>query len=1141
MIWLTRLIIAAILGAFGYLIYFLSTTYNLFYAAFLGSLGAAFVIVIAVFITIGIYLFIDNHKKKIKDSSYRIIFFIALFVIGLAIRVGCALAVNAPQPNEDVVMFFGRGIQTLYFTIAGVGFEGQDIAVDSAKAVHQMWCTIGYFSSMLWLAASYIVIITAGISYGAYSFFLKLWFRIKGRSEYYIFTNLTEDTLALADSIHDEKNNKAYIIFAGNELEKFDNSNELHRKLRIRKYPYITTSKIQVLEEDSKFRFSSIFKLILGYRNKNRHNSVLIDLGLLTWRKLRSCSFHIFALGIDKDLKGLESENSDFIFDDIQGNLYHKTFYKRVIRNYILFENDNPYFRINYYVLTNNSTNHEFYTKNLRRVIVRFEKDIVEAQQEYRENHKFLSCLINKKIDNYQKKVTFERLRLLFKINVVNEASLAGQSLIKARHKIEKERIIVNNKINYTGEGDDNDHVAVFLGFGQTGQVALNNLFVDTAYVNFAETPEKSGIASRFIAHVFDENIVDYAGQFEKNHPSYLISDVDEKEEVGDILLEYLNNNKELKEKKKEEYRALLEEYLNNDNDKHYSNEESLKAAYGKEFFKNTDFYLKFPHIYLHKKNVNSLSLLRGIDSSLGTDRKELKEWKKFNSIVIALGNDEDNIAMANTILQDLRQELYSGKNKNDNRPIDIYVNVRDAKNSHRLNWNTTLEKIVHPNINVATFGNADDMYSYDSIINNLKISMLNSNYNLAGDSSDNFDYMNMKNPHEVNLKEVETTYNETINNLRSLMVIEGFLNSLKRKHFKHHEKLFREIYSKLILKLYGKIGIKALLNNALTRHYSGLKELTGEFYNKYRGDWDLRKDYGGPLKHYKKSKEEIIKLIKEENAKPDGNALKNLGFDSYEDCLAKAKIANIEIPKHFKRFEEELNYDDFATVIKGLCVQALLKKENGKYLLTLEEFIGLFGIVYKRVSLRKRIFTSWNRKMVIRSRMGKREGSFGDEIFLDISRTQRSFYLGNYETDSTRFLLSFLDYYHTLYFKDLKREEANLEGCKLDRATRSALGQLEHLRWSRYMMSRGSLFTYNDLKNPTGYTDLMDNSPIYFNTGFMDKDYMKAFLKLHKDIVPYKCHEVNDGDKYLADYLEIYDYINALCASFIIWEDVGK
>ena len=847
MIWLVRVLIAAILGAFGYLIYFLSTTYNLFYATFLGSIAATLVIILSVFITIGIYLFIDNHKKKISDSRYRIIFFIALFIIGLAIRVGCALAVNTPNPNEDVVMFFGRGIQTLYFTIAGVGFEGQDISVDNIQAVHQMWCTIGYFASMLWLAASYIVIITAGISYGAYSFFLKIWFRLKSRSEYYIFTNLTEDTLTLADSIHDNKNNKAYIIFAGNELEKFDNSNELHRKIRIRKYPYITTSKIQVLEEDSKFKFSSYFKLVLGYKNKNRHNSLLIDLGLLARRRLKSSSFHIFALGIDKDLKGLESENSDCVFDDIQGNLYHKKFYNRVIRNYIIKENDNPYFHIDYYVLTNNSTNHEFYTKNFRRIIKRFEHDIADAKDEYVNNHKTLSKLINEKIDRYQKKVTFEKLKLFFKINVVNEASLAGQSLIAARHNIETERIKINNKINYSGDPKDSSHVAVFLGFGQTGQVALNNLFIDTASVHFGDSPENSGEASRFIAHVFDENIVDYAGQFEKNHPSYLIKDVNEKEEVGEKLIDYLRNNKNISDKKKEEYKALLEEYLNNNKEAHFSNEESLKGAYGEKFYKNTDHYLKFPHIYLHKRNVNSLSLLRGIDASLGIDRTELKEWNKFNSIVIALGNDEANIAMANTILQDLRQELYSKQGEGDIGSIDIYVNIRDAKNAHRLNWNTALEKSVHPNINVATFGNSDDMYSFDSIVNNLKISMLNSNYNLAGDGSDNFDYMGMNNKGDVNLAQVGNTYNEMLTNLRSLMVIEGFLNSLKRKDFNNNEEQFRNIYHALVRKLYNKISLKPLINNAFTRRYSCLKELLGDNYNSYRGDWNLAIEYSGP------------------------------------------------------------------------------------------------------------------------------------------------------------------------------------------------------------------------------------------------------------------------------------------------------
>ena len=1046
----------------------------------LGTLLTLLIVLLLIGLTIIIYLIIDNHKKRLSDNAYRIIFFAALFVIGFIIRFSCALAVtNFADADMNFLESLGAGFQTLYYTVAGIGFEGQDIGIEGATRII---AAVAYFGSMLWLAFSFIIIMTAGISYGAYSFFMGLWYCLLGRrSEYYIFTTLSEDSLHLADDIHQEKGDKAYIVFSGDGLEKFDRSNELHKQVRIRKYPYIVLDKRQILDQDSEFLFTrGIFRKQITYLNRSRHTSVLLSLWLLSKKRLKNCSFHIFSMLNDENEKGLESVNSDNVYDDIQGNLYERAFFKKVLRKYLIEDEDNPYFHIDYYVLTNNGMNYEFYAKNFRRVYTNFEKDVKKAADAYRmlyiKKKGAVPQDIEKELRAIETNLVNNKLRKLFKITLINEAYLAGLSLIKKRHEIENKRILEKRIINYT---EDNTHSAIILGFGQTGQTALCNLYIDSLAVTKGEKPEESGEQSRFIAHVYDKNIVEYAGQFEQNHPSFLISEVDSVKNKPNPLLEFIKNNPELNKHNLLELKKALES-LGEESKHIFANEKSLREYYRGHDFELIDKYLKFPHIYLYSKNGNSLDLLRRLDSAVGVVDKVIDEWRKADSIVIALGDDELNIATANAILQDIRQELYSSKEPSKNKHyVDIYVNIRNEKNRHRLNWNTALENKVHPYINVMPFGNADDMYSFNSIINNLKIKRIDSIYELTGENYLTFSFLEDQKREKVSMDEIKKVYDESNSILDTYLIISGFLTCVRRKDFDDNKETYLNVYTSLISLLAGKVDNNELLRRAFNRRTPNIQEnVKADTYNNFVNKWKV-------------------------------NPEKKIDFN---------KLAS--------DFKEIMDFSEFISITKNLVKFALVSRYEDKYLLDLETFKGYIKDEYDRIAQKRLEETSKNRLSVVMSRNNTKEVT-GDLIFHDVEKTYRSFNMDHYSNDSSRFLLEFLSYYDA-YFK------AN-DLDNFDYLTRNYFGQFEHARWCRYMFARGTVFTPN-IDNPTNHKDIMDNSPIMTYTDFDDKTYSKQFLRLHKDLVPYAIHKKPEesNDMYLGSWLEIYDYINAFCAPFI-------
>ena len=91
---------------------------------------------------------------------------------------------------------------------------------------------------------------------------------------------------------------------------------------------------------------------------------------------------------------------------------------------------------------------------------------------------------------------------------------------------------------------------------------------------------------------------------------------------------------------------------------------------------------MKFPWITFHKASCFQTRFMRYLDGESGI-AGECREKNKLlcNAFIIALGDDEANIKMANSLIDDLKHESAFTNKRSSVYPQMIYVNLRDEKN----------------------------------------------------------------------------------------------------------------------------------------------------------------------------------------------------------------------------------------------------------------------------------------------------------------------------------------------------------------------------------------------------------------------------------------------------------------------------
>lgn len=815
------------------------------------GLICAIAICVAAYLLLMVAYFMVRRKKPSAKYSIELIF--ALIAMALSVGVKLAILpflaedANGNVQNFSFVEYMGYSLSAIYSMIGGLQFEGLPFGMESISGGIVV-CL--YYGSSIIAGLIVLSVITAKASYEIFS--LVIINVLKRRRDVYIFNCLTPDALLLAESIaahHQQelveyKNNKnkspnlkkprkALILFAGNNIPTFSRNDPNCREVMSQSFYYYSLMKGK---DTTKSLFS---RLNLGRKNlsllasqpTNILNKEAIDCELknveisnTTTKKLlgnkgNRTRIMEFYFTLDEYKKPMQEKNTfdafsevDMIIDDLfykrntirlknsytswlkkstasKGELKRKEIEEKI---YLLLYNIGlkaSWTITEQYILTQSEVNYQYYSTQIDERVNKIVEHLLSRPasayfgartaknlfasfglSENNLNENFtLNDLIKANKQNYDDlfKIGFDKefknilamyVYSILQVNLVNEAYLSSLSLIDERYKKLGASSIWEHLASVDEWQGNSEYKALILGFGGNGQNALHALYYASPHL------EDDGSSTGFYADVFDTNIEEIEGMFAKNHPLYHCypissSDVDVNEE---------------------EIKNYYKEFLKNDGKGNYSYEEFCSK-------------MQFPKIVFHRDSCSSVSFIKFFDEKTGKEftanGESFKKNKEYNIIVIALGNDSTNIAIANTIIDDIKRELYleinSGERIHNRRRQCIAVNIRDKNNLRKLNWNETDFKYgLFKNVVVFPFGSKEDIYTFDKIIDHSAMYEYNTNYI---NMTHKIDELQIK---KSNNSTLEARFNLAMTTLSDKFCVERDVNGELRL-----DKLFSKIY----------------------------------------------------------------------------------------------------------------------------------------------------------------------------------------------------------------------------------------------------------------------------------------------------------------------------------------------------------
>lgn len=599
--------------------------------------GAAGVAVIAALYAVSMLGYF-SFRKRCAGAKYAVEIFTVLFAIVLSIAV--KLAVLLLTTEHTFSEGFASVLIAVYSGIGGLTFEGISPVSELGGFLNCVYAGTSLYAGLIALS-----VITARASYEIYSGILLFFMRggLKSGTDLFVFTAATEDSLLLANSIAEEyatNGRKCVILFSGEEIGVFDRKDPLHREIMARGYLYWEYASGGTGKEKSLLK-----RLRLYTRNDITDGE----------RPARDVRIRIFALGLSGELKGSESSNSDIVFGEMRAMARE------------IADGKAPRCIVDFYLLTESEINYGFYANETRRVV-------------------------REKLAEVERPVAGEEVfGRLFQLHVVSEASLSARCLARRRDLLfEKDE---GDLFKTDGEpGKQNVYRAIVLGFGKTGQEAMNTVFTDTAYINGEGEP------SQFSADVYDSKMEELAGLFSLSHPLYMCATRMEEIRPFDER-EFAENARACFSKAERFYEPLL------------------RARGRGETFQDVVRQMKFPHVTFHKASCFQTKFMRFLDGESG---KTQKNKLVCNAFILALGSDESNIRMANALIDDLKHESGMTDGQASVYPQMIYVNLRDGKNYDRVNW-TEEDRKTFRSFKVVLFGCKEEMYSYKSIVDDAR------------------------------------------------------------------------------------------------------------------------------------------------------------------------------------------------------------------------------------------------------------------------------------------------------------------------------------------------------------------------------------------------------------------------------------
>ena len=550
-----------------------------------------------------------------------------------------------------------------------------------------------YYGLIAYAGFVFLSVVTVGVSYDAYSLIQTARMRSRKKCTYYIFTSITNDSLVLAEDIkrreQSKKGRSHVIIFFENGEESFSRKNPLHRKIMENGFYYF--SEQRRTDKGEPVCFLQRFKF-------KQKNCALDDVG-----ESHSRLFYVFALDDSGDYEGV---NADAVFDDMCAAL----------RTYV-YEKDGKTkvglpTVLNYYILTSGEVNYESYE---------------------RRSNEIISAHLSGLPDDFERDGVIKRdpaelkayIEAQIQINVISEATLCSHSLVLARKAHLNALGDRAFELDSAPDKDGAYRVAV-IGFGLTGQRAMGELYTHTARL---VERDDGYVPTQFIADIFDTKIQDKSGMFAYNHP--LFRCLDEKDQAISDTKAVIERAKAIDGKAIE---ILCNEY------KEMSGK-SDRAA--KEFIESR---MAFPIAVMHKGDCFGYPFLGKEGTETAVTAAAVRGIRDY---IVALGNDEKNIDMANTIIDSFRRTLLEQElsGKKPNLPhIKIYVNVIDERNITLLNWRRGVDERLFtrpyttdnygnvcggPVLSVIPFGFREEMYSYSTFIEDYRERLYNYGYNL--------------------------------------------------------------------------------------------------------------------------------------------------------------------------------------------------------------------------------------------------------------------------------------------------------------------------------------------------------------------------------------------------------------------------
>ena len=654
-------------------------------------------------------------------------FFVEIVIMGVATAFSfCVkLTVYMLQEGDNIEDGAAALFFAVYKAVAGLALDGIDSVSQLGGLVNCLYSGVSLYAVLVFFS-----VISAKASYETYSYFALrlLGSTMKDGTDIYIFMTATEDALTLADDIaareiyakdddekldlrtrvarvplrikamfggkklaSGEKKRRCIIVFSGDGIGVFDRKDPLHREIMARGYYYWNFDKVKYGSEKSLLKRLHLYKDNAGC-GRGRERDV---------------EYKFFALALNADLKGSEATNADRVYDEVAAMTDEATAGKA------------PFVKASFYFMVASEINYEAYKRRMNDVVqdhlIRSDIDTNRLDGALASEY---YCELDKEAAKTRDSVKIERTkRELFckkcakviqkycALYAFSEAKLAVKTLIEGRTKL-FEKAIASAKANgkdalaadrlpvadFVGNGGK--YRVMVLGFGKTGQLALNALFSDTAYL------DEDGVQPGFVADIYDNAA--QVGLFSSEHPMYLCAS------AGD---NYSPMSEGEFEKKTEYQLNKIKDAFKPIAAEGYATEEIVEK-------------MRLPRLVFHEVSCFEPGFFDELDRQTEKSGKNVSRKLEYNAYVIALGDDESNIAMANALLDDF---------KHDKRGFDavkgsviVYVNVRDRRNRCRISPS-------EGRINVVLFGDASDMYTYRNLVDIEDDKKFNYAYQLLG------------------------------------------------------------------------------------------------------------------------------------------------------------------------------------------------------------------------------------------------------------------------------------------------------------------------------------------------------------------------------------------------------------------------